>query len=103
MDHSVILRGLAGHVRQSFAPKLASTETMARAMAALPLRSTVLFSSTAALFGAPGQGNYAAANAALEAWATRFAASGQLAVAVQWGAWAAGVPLCWLSHFLAGK
>ncbi len=72
-------------------------------MAALPLRSMVLFSSTAALFGAPGQGNYAAANAALEAWATRYAASGQLAVAVQWGAWAAGVPLFCLDLLIAVK
>lgn len=89
-----ISHGLAGHVRQSFAPKLASAKAMAQALVALPLRSTVLFSSTAALFGAPGQGNYAAANAALEAWAARQAAGGQLAVAVQWGAWAAGAPLC---------
>lgn len=88
----------AGHVRQSFAPKLASAEAMAAAMTGLPLRTTVLFSSTAALFGAPGQGNYAAANAALEAWAARRAATGQQAVAVQWGAWAAGSPLCILCH-----
>lgn len=68
-------------------------------MVALPLRSMVLFSSTAALFGAPGQGNYAAANAALEAWAARHAAGGQLAVAVQWGAWAAGAPFhCWIRN-----
>lgn len=80
----------AGHVRASFAPKLTSAQSMAHAMTALPVRSAVLFSSTAALFGAPGQGNYAAANAALEAWAAGSAAAGQQAVAVQWGAWAAG-------------
>ncbi len=89
----VILMSCAGHVRQSFAPKLASAEAMSAAMVSLPLRATVLFSSTAALFGAPGQGNYAAANAALEAWAARRAATGQQAVAVQWGAWAAGASL----------
>ena len=50
----------------------------------------MLFSSTASLFGAPGQGNYAAANAALEAFAVSQSLSGLAITAVQWGAWAAG-------------
>jgi hypothetical protein len=65
-------------------------------MVGLPVRATVLFSSTAALFGAPGQGNYAAANAALEAWAADQSQQGQSALAVQWGAWAAGIPTAML-------
>ena len=39
---------------------------------------------------AAGQSNYAAANAALEAWARGQAARGAPAMAVQWGAWSAG-------------
>lgn len=77
-------------MRTAFAPKLASTAAVGRAMAGLPVRATVLFSSTAALFGAPGQGNYAAANAALEAWAAERSLQGQHALAIRWGAWAAG-------------
>ena len=84
---------LTGHMRTAFAPKLASAARMAAATRALPVRRVVQFSSTAALFGAPGQGNYAAANAALEAWAAAQAAQGHQAIAVQWGAWAAGTIL----------
>lgn len=48
----------------------------------------VLFSSIASLIGAAGQSNYVAANAALDAWAQRRTAAGQVCSAVQWGAWA---------------
>lgn len=48
----------------------------------------VLFSSTSALFGSPGQGNYAAANAVLDALAPAWTARGAYrARSVQWGPW----------------
>jgi NAD(P)-dependent dehydrogenase (short-subunit alcohol dehydrogenase family) len=59
-------------------------------MTAMPQRAAMLFSSTASLFGAPGQGNYAAANAALEGFAASQNLTGRAITAVQWGAWAAG-------------
>lgn len=49
---------------------------------------TVLFSSTSSLFGAPGQGNYAAANSTLDAFAAFADRDRGACVSVQWGPWA---------------
>jgi NAD(P)-dependent dehydrogenase (short-subunit alcohol dehydrogenase family)/acyl carrier protein len=48
----------------------------------------VLFSSLGSLLGQPGQGNYAAANAFLDALANYRRGQGQTGLTINWGAWA---------------
>ncbi|MEY9835594.1 type I polyketide synthase [Streptacidiphilus sp. EB103A] len=54
------------------------------------LDAFVVFSSFAGAVGAPGQGNYAAANAFLDGLVERRRAGGLVGTAVAWGPWAEG-------------
>jgi len=86
------------HWAPVLAPKVAGAANLLGALSGHPLDFFCHFSSISSATGNPGQGNYAAANAFLDAAAQRAAASAARAgaplakavptVAVHWGAWA---------------
>jgi NAD(P)-dependent dehydrogenase (short-subunit alcohol dehydrogenase family)/acyl carrier protein len=69
-------------------PKMLGGWLLHRLLREAPLDFFVVFSSAGSLMGQPGQGNYAAANAFLDALAHHRRAQGLPALSINWGPWA---------------
>ncbi|CAM3161598.1 type I polyketide synthase [Saccharomonospora xinjiangensis] len=78
----------ADRIDRVLRPKVDGARVLDELTSGLDLSAFVLFSSGATTFGAPGQGNYAAANAWLDALAAHRRARGLAGVSLAWGLWA---------------
>nr|APD71775.1 type I polyketide synthase 20 [Streptomyces sp.] len=87
LDDGVIESLTPEQVERVMRPKVDAALHLHELTADADLSAFVLFSSVSALIGSPGQGNYAAANAALDALAASRRAGGLPAMSMAWGLW----------------
>ncbi|MEU5980639.1 type I polyketide synthase [Streptomyces sp. NPDC047315] len=87
LDDGVLTTLTAEQVEKVLRPKVDAALWLHELTAHLDLRAFVLFSSIAGTVGGPGQGNYAAANAFLDAFAQWRRAKGLPATSLAWGLW----------------
>ncbi|RLU77053.1 hypothetical protein CTZ27_38310, partial [Streptomyces griseocarneus] len=90
LDDGVIGALTPDQVARVLRPKVDAAWHLHELTAGAGLTAFVLFSSAAATFGGPGQGNYAAGNAFLDALARRRAAEGLPVTTLAWGLWEGG-------------
>lgn len=87
LDDAMLPRQDGARFERAFAPKLDGAWNLHRYLQDRPDAVLVLFSSVAALLGLPGQANYAAANAGLDALAHWRSVRGLRTVSIDWGPW----------------
>ncbi|MBV6699438.1 SDR family NAD(P)-dependent oxidoreductase [Kitasatospora aureofaciens] len=90
LDDGVVDRLSAARLASVLSVKAEGAVLLDELTADLDLDAFVLFSSAASTLGAAGQGNYAAANALLDALAENRRSRGLTGLSVAWGAWGGG-------------
>ncbi|MGW1193829.1 SDR family NAD(P)-dependent oxidoreductase [Streptomyces sp. NPDC002559] len=90
IDDGVLANQTPERFERVLAPKLTGAWHLHELTRDLDLDAFVLFSSVAGTLGSPGQGNYGAANAFLDALAAHRHKRGLAGTALAWGLWAQG-------------
>ncbi|HZN92695.1 MAG TPA: beta-ketoacyl reductase, partial [Myxococcales bacterium] len=87
LEPAPVLEVSPDRLRRHLCPKLGGALVLEQVLADQPLDFFVLFSSASALVASPQIGEYAAANACLDAIAERRRAAGKPALSIAWGPW----------------
>ena len=90
LDDGVLVQQTRERFARVMGPKAQGALHLHRLTEDAPLDFFVLFSSASALLGSPGQANYVAANAFLDALAHHRRARGLPALSINWGPWSGG-------------
>ncbi|MFD8871935.1 SDR family NAD(P)-dependent oxidoreductase, partial [Streptomyces sp. NPDC059590] len=90
LDDATLATQTPDHLSTALGPKAYAAHLLHDLTRHLDLDAFVLISSTAATFGSPGQANYAAANAYLDALAQHRRDQGLPATSIAWGLWEHG-------------
>nr|WP_168172064.1 beta-ketoacyl reductase [Pseudonocardia sp. AL041005-10] len=90
LDDGILDRLTPQRYREVFRSKVTAALLLDELTADAGLEAFVLFSSASSAVGNPGQANYAAANAVLDALAEQRRARGAAATSVSWGVWGGG-------------
>ncbi len=91
VQDELLLRMTTETFQRVLRPKLRGGWLLHRLLKDAPLDFFILFASTGSVIASPGQGNYAAANAFLDALAHHRRAQGLPALSIGWGPWSVGM------------